>query len=243
MTLRSLSRKAGGGGVIAIVAIAVTGCCGFVEPSPELRSVLRYAPPPEGPCIRAKVRVKIDSPWIAGTFDGVLVARTGDSPIIRMQLFPELGPKALDLVASPSNVTGYFPHKGQGDDHSLPLESIPTPIDGLGITLVEHFTTLGEERALGMRETKEGWTLQIQPAVKDLKLEGRITKEGRVLSRSFRYSWLVRWTQEVHPDGGFSINAGKLSLRLSIKETKTIQSLPDKIFMLRLPEGTVPFDR
>ena len=232
-----------GAGMIAIIAIAGTGCCSFDEPSLELLSVLRYAPPPPGPCVQAKVRVKIDSPWIAGTFDGVLVARTGDSPIIRMQLFPELGPKALDLVASPSHVTGYFPHKGQGDDHSLPLESIPTPIDGLGVTLVEHFTPLGEERALGMREKDDGWTLKIQPVIEGLKLEGRITKEGRILSRSFRHSWLVRWTQEVHPDGGFSINAGKLSLRLNILETKTIQNLPDKLFVLRLPEGTVPFDR
>ena len=56
-------------------------------------------------------------------------------------------------------------------------------------------------------------------------------------------SWLVRWDQEVHADGGFSISAGKLTLQLNILETKELESLPDKIFVLRLPDGTDPFDR
>ena len=242
MTLRSPCRIAGAG-VIAIIAIAGTGCVRFVKPSPELLSVLRNAPPPPGPCVRAKVKVTIDSPWIAGTFDGVIVARTGTSPLIRMQLFPELGPKALDLVASPMRVTGYLPHKDQGADHSLPLESRPTPIDGLGVTLVEHFTHLGEDRALSMRETDYGWTIKVHPVIKELEVKVRITREGRVLSRNFKHSWLVRWDQEVHADGGFSISAGKLSLQLNILETKELKSLPDKIFVLRLPDGTDPFDR
>ena len=94
-----------------------------------------------------------------------------------------------------------------------------------------------------MHETNEGWTILIDPAIEGLELKGWITKEGRVTSRTFRHSWLVRWTQEVHTDGGFSISAGELSLKLNILETKTLPSLPDKIFKLRLPEGTVPFDR
>jgi len=71
--------------------------------------------------------MSVDSRWLAGEFDGVVLAHEGASPIARAQLFGDLGPKIFDLVRPPGAHRGIlFRRPGKGSIASASLD-IPAP--------------------------------------------------------------------------------------------------------------------
>lgn len=228
-------RKATGWSLLA--SFALCGCRIFVEPSPELLSRVRGANPTPPPHVRAKVRVHLKSPWIEGQFDGVLLARTGLAPRVRLQAFPDLGGKVLDVLARPDRVIGYLPQSNEGGDHALPLDGIPTALDCLGISLLEHFAPLGDDRVLGMKEYADGWSIRLRPVVEEIEMTAWLDNDGLPRSRKFKWSFFVQWEQLVEPDRGFTIEAGGVLIRLEVLDVHAVESVPDPVFELRLPPG------
>ena len=57
--------------------------------------------------------VTIESPWLSGQFRAAIAVVPGPEPRVRLQLFPELGGKVLDLTATAAGVAGSFPHTGE----------------------------------------------------------------------------------------------------------------------------------
>jgi len=168
--------------------LAAIGCSGFARPTPEQ---LRLLTPPEEPPTpvleRLRVHVSLDSAWLAGEFDGVVVAMRGpEGPLVRVQLFGDLGPKMLDLLARPERIVGFFPQTSEGIDCALPDEASPHLLLFMGASLLERYSRRTPARILGVREEPEGWLVNLRPAVSDdLRISAtKLSLRVRILERS-----------------------------------------------------------
>jgi hypothetical protein len=120
--------------------------CRLPPPTPEDLAFVRQLPPPPGPYARVTAVADLESERLAGTFDVLVLARTGPSPLVRLQLLPDLGGKAVDLEASPDRLRGRLPHSGEEIDWELPGDAKAHPLLFIAITLLERFAPLREDR-------------------------------------------------------------------------------------------------
>ncbi|HEV3026945.1 MAG TPA: hypothetical protein VG457_05190, partial [Planctomycetota bacterium] len=212
--------------LLAAFLLAGAGCSGFEAPTPELLRQLQLpSSRPEDPT-RYRIHLSVDSPWLAGEFDGVVLARGGPSPTVRAQLFGDLGPKMLDLVARPDRITGFFPSTREGVDCSLPAESAPHLLLFLGVTLLEDLADLREDRVLGVREDGKGWWLNLKPVVPGVQCEARLALDGRTVERRFRWMHGLRWGERWEGRDACTITASGLVIKLLVQGREPLEIRP-----------------
>lgn len=210
---------------LAVALLASAGCRGLEPLRPdEIRDVLTSIPAPEGPYVRLKVRLSVDSLSFAGVFDGVVMARIGSTPAVRAQFFPDVGGKVLDLLARPDRITGYFPMGGDGIDLALPGEARLHLISLIGVTLLEHAAPLTESRILGRR----GSSIEASGTAPGVTL--RISRSERT------FVWLhgISWSESATRDA-ITIGSSRLSAKIDILQRERLDNAPDSLFELRLP--------
>jgi hypothetical protein len=208
--------------------LLLAGCAGFAEPTAADLEALR-APPPPGPFVRIRATVDVDGRWLAGTFEAVAIARSGDDPAVRLQLFPDLGGKALDLAARRDRITGWFPQTGEGIDRALPGEARAHPLVFIGITLLEQLSPVRPERVRGVRAGPSPEYL-LRPAVEGV----RVTYDG---GRRYRWSPFVEWREEGTAFESTTIEAKDLRIRVRVLECRRLESVDASTFTLALPDG------
>jgi hypothetical protein len=216
--------------------LLLCACRSFVEPSPRLLDTLRAMPAPPA-ALRQTVRVTFESEWVAGEFDGVVVARTGERPAVRFQAFPDLGRKAIDLVASPERIAGWLPATRRGSDHATPLAGAPNAIDVLGIILLERFAAVDATR---MREEDGAWWVRVRPQVHGLDVSVLVRADGTIARRRFERGWAA-WDEEITPHG-FSVTGYGMRFTVTVVESAPLDALPDGTFDLKIPGDARPLE-
>ncbi|HVE39565.1 MAG TPA: hypothetical protein VNM14_06725 [Planctomycetota bacterium] len=219
--------------------LAAIGCSGFARPTPEQ---LRLLTPPEEPPTpvleRLRVHVSLDSAWLAGEFDGVVVAMRGpEGPLVRVQLFGDLGPKMLDLLARPERIVGFFPQTSEGIDCALPDEASPHLLLFMGASLLERYSRRTPARILGVREEPEGWLVKLRPAVRGTEVHEFRDRNGRTTKRRIWWMYGLSWDEERPDSDDLRISATKLSLRVRILERSVDAALKPGSLDLILPAG------
>jgi hypothetical protein len=208
--------------LLAAFLLSAAGCAGFEPPTP---AQLRLLDLPKSPgaekdeASRLRVRVGIDSPWLAGEFDGVvLVKDRATSPVVRIQLFGDVGPKTVDLTARRDRIVGYFPQTREGVDCALPREASRHVLLFLGASLLERFTPKVAGHVEGVREEDGGLWFRLSPAVEGMTSDVFRDRHG-ALSR-WRFSWMagIGWEEERIADKEIRITAPRMSIRVRILE-------------------------
>lgn len=202
------------------IFILLAGCGGLPAPTPEDLAAVRRLPPPPGPYVRVTAVADVETPQLSGQFDVLLVGRTGARPVLRLQLLPDLGGKALDLLASPDRLTGWFPASGEGVDWDLPGQAAAHPLLFFAITLLERFATVTEDRVTGAAAGE----IAVRPLV-----AGAVV---RLAPGELRLGWgaWIRWT--ARPDG---VSAPDFRLRLRDVRVEPLAALDDGLLRLELP--------
>lgn len=196
--------------------LALAGC-GLPAPTARDLELVRQMPPPPGPYVRAKAVADIDGERMSGTFDVLLLARTGPRPLVRLQLLPDLGGKALDLAASPDHLRGRFPHSGEEVDWALPDDAKAHPLLFIAITLLERFAPITEDRLIGAADGV--W--ELAPVVEGTSVLH--TPEG------WRFGWgLARWTRRAE-----EVVAPGFRLRLRDLKIEPLGSLDESLLKLK----------
>ena len=208
-----------------IILLALSACRGYSEPTDELLDRVEAIPPLPGPYLRVEADLDVESPWLSGRFNIVAIGRTGVDPRVRAQLFPDIGGKAVDLVAFPGRVIGTLPQAGQAVDSDLKTEKDLHPLHFMGITLLEHFASGITNRVIGARPA-EGWLL-LKPLAGRGEVQVKLDENDRIVRRIF--TWHTTWEEEIGPDE-VTIRTKGVTIRLTNIRRKPLESVPDSIF-------------
>jgi len=233
--------------VAALAALLAAGCTTWHVPtSTQFALVSRTQRGIERPT-RLRIRLDVESSWLSGQFEGVVVA--GPGPEVRLQLFPDLGGKAVDLLATPKRIIGYFPHLREGIDVRLPKEARPHPLSFLGLHLLERAAP---------SQAITGWRiLDGSTAASATRMEIRLNSvvegatvilvlhkhEPEVAERRLRWMYGVEWTERPDGENGYLIEAPGARFRLKILERTELEAIPTGAFELTLPPDVRKVDR
>lgn len=207
--------------------MGLAACAGLGPLDPETARALADLPVPEGPFVRTKVLLEIESPSFSGRFEGVLLGRPGPEPAVRAQFFPDVGLKALDLSARPNRIAARFPATGESIHMELPGGARPHPAAFLSASLLERFAAPTPERIRGVRrEGGETW-LVLEGAARGVSVEILLPQGARR-----RFSWMrgVRWEERGVPGRSVEIEAPRLRARGEVLETRRLPRVPEGVF-------------
>lgn len=224
--------------LLSLLLLGAAGCSGFAAPTPDQLKALELSPsavPPATTYERHRIRMSIDSPWLAGEFEGGVVARRGASPAIRAQLFGDLGPKALDVMARPDRIVGFFPQALNGVDCALPAEAVPHPLLFLGVSLIEEFALRSEDRVRGIREEEGGVWVLLQSAVPGLEVSEFRRADRQWTRRRYRWIYGAAWEQERSGPDELTITASGVLIRVKILERSAEAPRNPALLDLELP--------
>ena len=225
--------------LLAFVLLSAAGCSGFDQPTDERLHGIPLDADEAGPsALRCRFRMSVEHPSLAGEYDGVVVAhQSRTNPVLRVQLFGDLGPRFADLMARPDRIVGYFPQTREGVDCALPQEASPHLLLFVGASLVEEFLTrVDRSRVIGVRrEGEEPW-LRLRPAIQGTECHLFRDGAGKVKKRRFFWMTGVSWHEEWSTPDVCRITAPNLSIQVKILE-RTPQPLTTLVTLdLKLPE-------
>jgi hypothetical protein len=214
-----------------------SGCSGFDRPTTaELELLVPPSSPPVPAVERLRIHMSLDSAWLAGEFDGVVVAMRGpEGPVVRAQLFGDLGPKMLDLLARPERIVGFFPPASEGIDCALPDEAAPHLLLFMGASLLERFSRWTPARILGVRGEPDGWWAKLRPAVRGTEVHVKSDRSGRPRMRRIWWMYGLHWDEEWSGPDDLWISAPKLSIRVRVLERDADAALRPGTLELTLP--------
>lgn len=202
-----------------LLSLTAAGCAAFDAPTDDRLRGIPLDPDAGGPTTtRCRFQMSIDSPVLAGEFEGVVVARRSPTdPVLRAQLFGDVGPKFAELMARPDRIVGYFPQTREGIDCSLPQEASPHLLLLVGASLVEEFLTrVDRSRVTGVRyEGGETW-LRLRPAIPGTECHLRKDVSAKIR----RFSWMtgVHWMEVWPTPDECRISAPGIWIRVKILE-------------------------
>jgi len=208
--------------------LPLTACRTLGPPPPALIRALETAPPmPEA--VRERATLRVDSPRLSGVFEAVLVARPGSAARARLQLFPDVGGKVLDLVATPRRIAGTFPPTGESFEAALPPAGAAPRhlLFFMGVTLLELFTPVTPGRVRGARPDCDAWEVELEPVVAGGEVRAWIDPAGAVTRRAFRYHG-VSWQETAG-----RIEGGAFRMTAEGRSRGTPSALPDALFEAR----------
>jgi hypothetical protein len=199
---------------------------GFEAPGRAELALLDAAPPPS--FLRGAGVVRIDAPFLSGVFDARLVAACGSAPRVRLQLFPEVGGKILDLAASAAGAAGAVPPAGLDWRTELGAAS-PPPHTMLffAVTLLERFASLTPERALGVRRRGGLVEVSLRPVVAGTEVIAVLGAPGEVRERRYRYAGAA-WREVLGPP--YLVEGAGFSLRVDAERLEAVTAVPDRAF-------------
>jgi hypothetical protein len=229
----------------AVLLLLAAGCAGFDEPTPERLQGLPLQPSPaegnaSGRSISVRFHMSVDSPWLAGEFDGVALAGFGGFglPKLRAQLFGDLGPKMADLAVDPGRIVGYFPQTREGVDCAIPGEAAPHPLLFIGASLAQELlSSEAAEEVTGVREESDGTWLRLHPFLQGTEVHRLMSRRNPEVKRR-RFWWMlgVHWEEDWVSPTECRITAPNLSMRVKILERNRKVGTSAAELDLRLPE-------
>lgn len=224
--------------ILTTIAIGVVACSPLkptdTPPDLLLTWLEECRPEDQQEYERTQGRVRIVSPYISGTFTAILIRRNGVSPAVRLQLYPELGGRVLDLVANPTSFTGIIPQ----DD----LEVSWSTEDGkpprhflafLAASLIEEGNSLCAARATGAAPGPDHtWRVGLTPTFEELELVAVFNARGALVRKEYDLRG-VKWRQLARRPR--CLIGDDFELRV-LEETATpTEPLDDALFRLELP--------
>lgn len=169
-----------------LLVVFVGGCHGFAPATPEtLLRIRAMALAQQLPT--EQFVLEIESAHLAGVFD---VLCRSEPEALRLLLFPDVGGKVMDVLASPSAITAIL--AGQTYRAVAPLDQAePHLALLLGAMLIELRADVGTDRVLGERRSAAGQVeVQLRPALQAGTVFAELAADGRIASYQITLGWL-----------------------------------------------------
>jgi hypothetical protein len=145
--------------VSLLALLAATACSGFGPPRAITLASLQ--PLPLARLVPGRFELELRSPGLTGTFDAVVAATAAGD---RLQLFPDVGGKVLDLTFTKERVVGELP--GSRYEATAPLDRAPPHLAlALAAVAAELLAPVSPDRVLAERERAGATELLLLPAL------------------------------------------------------------------------------
>lgn len=220
-------RRRGAWTLLAVVLLAPAwGCACAIELSrAEISAVVARWPAAPVPR-RTLATIQMLSVPFTGEFQGVLIQRP--QPVaVRMQLFPDLGGKALDLAASATEQHGILPM--MDTSHSYPDGPEDRLLGMFAATALEIASPLDAQRiqCCTRTGTADDVRLELAPrfGLSSCEVELRGTTRLYQLRRSG-----VRWTARVTAEGNLQITGRGFRMTCTVDESEDLEDVADAVF-------------
>jgi len=180
---------------------------------------------------RREILVRATGSSFAGQFEGVWVARRTPRPQLRLQLFPDVGSKVLDLVVGPNRVTvGTSPQSQPYQRRFGPDgDSISRGVTVFAISLQQHWTGLVPSDVTGIRAAPNGYLLQLRDHASGVSVHARVDSQMRLQQWLFGYRG-VNWRLEVGSPLRFVAADARIEITTTAHER--LRHLPAQLFSI-----------
>ncbi|MCU0867607.1 MAG: hypothetical protein MUC36_27815 [Planctomycetes bacterium] len=179
----SARRAAAGAATTGLLALA--GCAGFGPP--QAATLQRLRPMALAALVPGRFEVELDTPGLTGTFDAI--AAVVDHRL-RLQLFPDVGGKVLDVEFDGSGVWAEMP--GASYAAAAPLDRAePHLALVLAMVLAELLAPVEPPRVRGERPVGNGGRqLDLRPALGSGTVRATLGADGAIEAYAFELGWL-----------------------------------------------------
>ncbi|MCA8957285.1 MAG: hypothetical protein KDC87_14515 [Planctomycetes bacterium] len=227
-----IARRRGAVACWAFAAVLPGACAGPALTVPELKALCDSLRPPDA-AVRLEARVSLATNLgsrFAGEFLGLAIARTSPSCAVRLQLFPELGGKVLDVVATPARRRGVMPPVSAEYDSAA--ASGDRLLEMFAVSLLLAHAPLQPEHVREAHwETPQRARLQLIPRFGADRCvlwidRSRGEREFAAVARG------AGWSMRVQPDGSVTIQAKGFRLSAAISAREALSSVADSTFEL-----------
>jgi hypothetical protein len=168
----------------ALGAVLLAGCASFTTPRPE--TLARIAPMPLASAVPGRFELELASPGLTGVFDGLCAV---DASTFRVQLFPDVGGKVLDVAVGADTVTAELP--GSRYEARAPLDAAePHLALVLAAVFAELLAPVDGTRVLGERGADDRVEVELRPALGSGRVTARLAPSGSVASYRVRLGWI-----------------------------------------------------
>jgi len=215
--------------ILCSVAGATSSCAGCGEVDLAAARELVSSQPSRSPFLRAQGRVRIESPKFSGEFLAVLLARA-EPLAIRLQLFPDIGGKVLDLAVSDSEQHGVIPPTNQA--LSYPDGSGDRLLEMFATSVLEIHTRIEPGRITCLRRAEpESVTMELEPRYGATRCVLHVGPDwgNRVYEITRRG---VSWRMRVEGERKVEIRSKRFALWADITDRETPTSVPSNLFHL-----------
>ncbi len=207
--------------------VALAGCAAACQTWAPLDEHAAAALPTLPAAVAHDGTVEIATPGLQGLFTARLVARCEDPPLVRLQLFPDLGGKVLDLAVDRATVRGVIPHAGVQVTQPIPALARTDLLTFVALTLRAEFTPLVAARIEGMR--REGDELQLRTHDGDSGCAVvHVLRAGGIVRRELSWRGL-HWSIVREAAGDWRIESPEGSWRIQTRGQPT-KPPPDELF-------------
>jgi len=169
------------------VVVLLAGCASVPFGPASERTLATLTPMPLAAQLGDSFVLELESRQLAGVFDAVW-ARSDQQ--LRVQLFPDIGGKVLDVTARDGRLHAVTP---DGDYEAVLADGDPEPHLALVVAavLAELAQPLTADRVLGERRGGDGRTeVRLVPALGGGTVRATLAADGSVAGYRFAFGWL-----------------------------------------------------
>jgi hypothetical protein len=173
-------------GLVSLGLLTLPACHSFGPPQPS--TLQRLQPMPLAALLPGRFEVELESPGLTGTFDAIAAVVDG---AMRLQLFPDVGGKVLDLEVGTAAVRAELP--GSSYVATAPLDRAEPHLALVFAVLVaELVAPVAPARVRGERLDASGRTeLELVPALGSGRVVVALGPDGVVQQYEMELGWLA----------------------------------------------------
>lgn len=218
--------------LLTLSAYAAIGCHRYIPLTPaQAKQLQENEAAAKAPYVRRKLLVDSNSEQLPGQFEGVFIGQREPQIRYRLQLFPDLGPKVLDMAIDAQHliVTNSPKEPAYQQVFGENAPTIKRPLTLFAVSLYRHFGGLRQGDVIGSRSIEGGYILRLKPHASGIESYAEVDPALRLKKWRFNYRGFS-WELDVGPP--VRLIADDTAIELRFSEEEGLDKLPDHLFDL-----------
>jgi len=185
---------------------------------------------------RREIVLRAQGSVFSGQLEGVWIGQRRPASRLRIQLFPDVGSKVVDLAVGPTSLAvgrgpGTKPYRWRFSEGG---EKLRRPLSVLGLSLQRYWAGVEPGDVVGVRTIDGGYVLRLAPHRSGVGIDVVVNERMQVERWQFHYL-SGAWELEVGPP--LRLLAGDAVVVIETTSTEVVEDLEPRLFDISLPSG------